>query len=97
MQIALGGSYRAIVSKVDTENLQKDNYSNYKSAFEKPETIVLLLREKLKSNDYADRYIGHIKSISGKKFIGKIIVNIQKDLMILWTFLPVMVWVESWE
>ncbi|MBW1657212.1 ComEC/Rec2 family competence protein [Flavobacterium quisquiliarum] len=62
-----------------TENLQKDNYSNYKSAFEKPETIVLLLREKLKSNDYSDRYIAHIESISNKKYKGKIIINVQKD------------------
>ncbi|SFD29160.1 ComEC/Rec2 family competence protein [Flavobacterium phragmitis] len=62
-----------------TENLQKDNYSNCKSAFEKPETIVLLLREKLKSNDYSDRYIAHVESISNKNYKGKIIINIQKD------------------
>lgn len=62
-----------------TENLQKTNYTHCGSAFEKKQIVTLILREKLKSNDYADRYIGHIKSISGKKFIGKIIVNIQKD------------------
>jgi len=62
-----------------TENLQKTNYTHCKSAFEKNQIVTLLLREKLKSNDYADRYIGHIKSISGKKFSGKLIVNVQKD------------------
>lgn len=62
-----------------TQNLQKDNYTNYKSAFEKDEFITLILREKLKSNDYNDRYTGLIKTISGKNFTGKIIVNVQKD------------------
>ncbi|WP_289664614.1 ComEC/Rec2 family competence protein [Flavobacterium panacagri] len=62
-----------------TENLQKDNYIHCKTAFEKPQSIVLLLREKLKSNDYSDRYIADIKSISNKKYKGKIIINLQKD------------------
>lgn len=62
-----------------TESLQKDNYSNCKTAFENPQSVVLLLREKLKSNDYSDRYIAHVKSISGKNYKGKIILNIQKD------------------
>lgn len=62
-----------------TENLQKNNYSNCKEAFEKPQTVVLLLREKLKSNDYSDRYMAHIESISNQNFKGKIIVNVQKD------------------
>ncbi|WET04778.1 ComEC/Rec2 family competence protein [Flavobacterium sp. YJ01] len=62
-----------------TENLQKTNYTHCERAFEKKQTITLILREKLKSNDYADRYIGLIKSISGKNFSGKIIVNIQRD------------------
>ncbi|HEU0126136.1 MAG TPA: ComEC family competence protein, partial [Flavobacterium sp.] len=62
-----------------TESLQKDNYTQCKSAFENPQSIVLLLREKLKSNDYSDRYIAHVKSISGKNYSGKIIINVQKD------------------
>ncbi|MBZ4036274.1 ComEC family competence protein [Flavobacterium sp. 17A] len=62
-----------------TENLQKTNYTHCKSAFEKKQNIILILREKLKGNDYSDRFIGHIKSISGKRYAGKIIVNIQKD------------------
>lgn len=62
-----------------TQSLQKDNYTNCTTAFEKDQIITLVLREKLKSNDYSDRYIGLIKSISGKIYNGKIIVNIQKD------------------
>lgn len=62
-----------------TEKLQKNNYTHCKSAFEKPQSITIILREKLKSNDYSDRYIGHIKSISDKVYCGKIIINIQKD------------------
>ena len=62
-----------------TENLQKNNYTHCKSAFKNPQSTTLLLREKLKSNDYSDRYIGLIKTISGKPYSGKIIVNVQKD------------------
>lgn len=62
-----------------TENLQKTNYTHCDRAFEKKQIVTLILREKLKSNDYADRYIGLIKSISDENFSGKIIVNVQKD------------------
>ncbi len=62
-----------------TENLQKDNYTHCKSVFERKQPITLILREKLKSNDYSDRYIGLIKTISGKPYSGKVIVNVQKD------------------
>ncbi|MBJ2123122.1 ComEC/Rec2 family competence protein [Flavobacterium sp. IB48] len=62
-----------------TENLQKDNYTHCKSAFKSKQSTTLILREKLKSNDYSDRYIGLIKTISGKPYSGKVIVNVQKD------------------
>lgn len=62
-----------------TQSLQKSNYTHCKIAFKNPEFITLILREKLKSNDYSDRYIGLVKTISGKAYSGKIIVNIQKD------------------
>ncbi|WP_125723288.1 ComEC/Rec2 family competence protein [Flavobacterium ustbae] len=62
-----------------TENLHKNNYTHCKSAFKNSQSITLLLREKLKSNDYSDRYIGLIKTISGKTYSGKVIINIQKD------------------
>ncbi|MDQ6528183.1 ComEC/Rec2 family competence protein [Flavobacterium sp. LHD-85] len=62
-----------------TENLQNDNYTHCKPAFKKTQSFTLLLREKLKSNDYSDRYIGLVKTISGKPYSGKVIVNVQKD------------------
>lgn len=62
-----------------TQSLQKNNYTNCHNAFENPQAITLILREKLKSNDYSDRYIGLIKTISGKAYSGKVILNIQKD------------------
>lgn len=62
-----------------TESLQKSNYTHCQPAFKEAQSVTVLLREKLKSNDYSDRYIGHIKTISGKAYSGKVIVNIQKD------------------
>lgn len=62
-----------------TESLQKNNYTHCKAAFETKQSLTLILREKLKSNDFSDRYIGHIKTISRKVYSGKIIVNVQKD------------------
>ncbi|MBO9583365.1 MAG: ComEC/Rec2 family competence protein [Flavobacterium sp.] len=62
-----------------TESLQKDHYTHCKAAFESKQTITLILREKLKSNDYSDRYIGLVKTISRKPYSGKVIVNVQKD------------------
>lgn len=62
-----------------TESLQKSNYLHCKEAFEVPQTITLIIREKLKSNSYNDRYIARLKSINNKDYSGKIIVNIQKD------------------
>lgn len=62
-----------------TQSLQKSNYTHCQTAFKNPESLTLILREKLKSNDYSDRYIGLVKTISGKVYSGKIIVNVQKD------------------
>ncbi|WP_281634666.1 ComEC/Rec2 family competence protein [Flavobacterium luteolum] len=62
-----------------TQSLQKNNYINCQTAFKNSQAITLILREKLKSNDFSDRYIGLIKTISGKAYSGKVIVNVQKD------------------
>ncbi|HEX8017223.1 MAG TPA: ComEC/Rec2 family competence protein [Flavobacterium sp.] len=62
-----------------TESLQKTNYTNCKKAFEKPQNITLCLREKLKGNDYNDRYIALISKIDNQHYSGRIIINIQKD------------------
>jgi len=62
-----------------TENLQKTNYTNCQIAFEKSQFVTLILREKLKGNDYNDRYVALVKTISGKTYDGKVIVNVAKD------------------
>ncbi|KAF2327098.1 ComEC/Rec2 family competence protein [Flavobacterium nitrogenifigens] len=62
-----------------TQSLQKSNYTHCQTAFKNPQSVTLILREKLKSNDYSDRYIGLVKTISEKSYSGKIIVNVQKD------------------
>lgn len=62
-----------------TESLQKTNYTHFEKAFEKPQFITLTLSEKLKSNDYNDRYIASFNQIGEKSCSGKIIINIQKD------------------
>lgn len=65
--------------QIQTDSYQKTNYIHCKSVFNKPQLITFTLREKLKSNDYNDRFIGIINSIENKKYTGRIIVNIQKD------------------
>ena len=62
-----------------TDTFDKSNYTHSETAFEKPHFITFTLREKLKSNDYNDRYIGLVNTINSKSHSGKIIVNIQKD------------------
>lgn len=64
---------------INTDSLQKSNYVNSQKVFEKPHKINILLHEKLKSNDYNDRYIGIITRIDDKIYSGRIIVNIRKD------------------
>ncbi|WP_316635211.1 ComEC/Rec2 family competence protein [uncultured Flavobacterium sp.] len=65
--------------QLQTDSYQKSNYINSKTAFEKPQFIIFTLREKLKSNDFNDRYIAIINQIESKTYTGRIIVNIQKD------------------
>jgi competence protein ComEC len=64
---------------IHTDTFDKSNYTHSQTAFEKSQFITFTLREKLKSNDYNDRYIGLVNTIENKTYSGKIIVNIQKD------------------
>lgn len=64
---------------INTDSLKKSNYINCDPAFKDPHYITFTLREKIKSNDYNDRYIALINNINGKTYSGSIIVNIQKD------------------
>ncbi|MEA9413362.1 ComEC/Rec2 family competence protein [Flavobacterium sp. PL02] len=62
-----------------TESFQKNNYSNYEGIYDKPHLIDCIISEKLKSNNYSDRYIASVNQIDQKPASGKIILNIKKD------------------
>jgi competence protein ComEC len=68
-----------IALSINTDSLQISNYTHYKNAFESPHFIEITLREKLKSNDYNDRYIAVINRINNKYYSGRIIINVAKD------------------
>lgn len=62
-----------------TESFRKNNYTNYQGIYDKPHLIDFIINEKLKSNNYSDRYIATIKQINQKPMSGKMVVNIKKD------------------
>lgn len=64
---------------IHTDSLKQSNYIHYENAFKSAHYITLTLREKIKSNDYNDRYIAIVNSINQKKYSGRIIINVQKD------------------
>jgi competence protein ComEC len=64
---------------INTDSLQKSNYIHCKEAFQSSQFITLTLREKIKSNNYSDRYIAILNNIDGKIYSGRIIINVQKD------------------
>jgi competence protein ComEC len=64
---------------VHTDYFQKDHYVHNRSLFEKPQQITIVLREKLKSSNYNDRYVAIVKQINDQTSSGSIILNIQKD------------------
>ena len=64
---------------IHNQSYQKTNYVHNAAIFEKPNLISLVIREKLKSNSYSDRYIAAIYKIGTKKQTGRIVLNIQKE------------------
>ncbi len=60
-----------------------DNQENHYFKFcDNPNTlhkIEISIREKIKPNDYTNRYFGIVKSIDGKKCIGKILISVFRD------------------
>lgn len=55
------------------------NYSNYPVAFQKSNWIEGVIREKLKSNEYNDRFIVLVKKINHQHKKGKILLNLGKS------------------
>lgn len=64
---------------IHTDSFDKLNYSHFQKAFDEPHVLTFTLREKLKSNDYNDRYTAIVNNIDQHFMRGKIIVNVQKD------------------
>ena len=58
---------------------QKDHYFKYCTDPNALHNIEISIREKLKPNDFTNRYFGIVTSIDGKKSQGKILINIYKD------------------
>nr|WP_315208649.1 ComEC/Rec2 family competence protein [uncultured Flavobacterium sp.] len=64
---------------IHIDHFQKSNYSHITTIFEEPHSISIIIREKLKSTLFTDRYIAIINRIDEKEHTGRIILNIQKD------------------
>jgi competence protein ComEC len=64
---------------IHTDYYQKSNYIHKKGFFEKPHVLSLVVREKLKSTDYNDRYITLINQVDGEKRSGRLLLNVRKD------------------
>ncbi|RKS13071.1 ComEC/Rec2 family competence protein [Flavobacterium sp. 120] len=64
---------------IHIDYFQKSNYIHNTTIFEKPHSISIIIREKLKSSPFSDRYIAIINRVDEKKQTGRIILNIQKD------------------
>lgn len=64
---------------IHTDYYQKSNYIHKNSFFNKPHVLKLLVREKLKSTDFNDRYITLINKVDGEKYSGRMLLNVRKD------------------
>jgi competence protein ComEC len=57
---------------------QKNNYIHHIQFFEKPYELEVVVREKLKTTSFSQRYIAIVKSVDSKDCSGKIILNFNK-------------------
>lgn len=64
---------------VHTNSYQESNYIHGKTVFEKPHLISVVVREKLRSSSYNDRYIVLVKKIDDSIKTGRILLNVRKD------------------
>lgn len=62
-----------------TDYFQKDNYTHNTNAFEQPHSISVVVREKLKSSLFSDRYIVLVNHINEKEQSGRLLLNVQKN------------------
>ena len=75
----LSVSIGATTQIIHTNSYQKTNYIHTKNIFVKPHLVSVIIREKLKSSSFNDRYIALINQIDQIKSSGRILLNVQKD------------------
>lgn len=64
---------------VHTDYYQKSNYIHENTFFEEPHLLSVIIREKIKSTDFSDRYIALLNQIDNKQCSGRILLNVRKD------------------
>jgi competence protein ComEC len=75
----LAFSIGATTQIIHTDSFQSSNYSNSKTIFEKPHSVSVTIREKLRSSSYNDRYIAIVNQIDNTVNTGRILLNVRKD------------------
>lgn len=64
---------------IHTNSFQQSNYSNGEAIFEKPHVVKVIVREKLRSTAFNDRYIVLVNQINDIVKTGRILLNVRKD------------------
>ena len=64
---------------IHNQNFNPTNYSNQVKDFNRENTIEVVLRERLKSSAFSERFVALVKQVDNQESSGKILVNIYKD------------------
>jgi competence protein ComEC len=64
---------------IHTDSFQSTNYIHHNLIFEKPHLFSVIVREKLRSSSYNDRYIVVVNQIDNAETTGRILLNVRKD------------------
>jgi len=64
---------------IHTNAFQKSNYIHHKVLFDKPHSVTVTIREKLRSSSYNDRYIAIVNQVDQSVKTGRILLNVRKD------------------
>jgi competence protein ComEC len=64
---------------IHTNSFQQSNYSNSEAIFEKPHVVTVIVRERLRSTAFNDRYIVIVNQIDDIVKTGRILLNVRKD------------------
>ena len=64
---------------IHTNSFQQSNYSNSEAIFDKSQVVTVIVREKLRSTAFNDRYIVIVNQIDDIVKTGRILLNVRKD------------------